>query len=352
MAPIRSTGRRFRPIPPARVRRVTNIPPEWYEDESPGVRRLAPPGIAFRWFDIILAGAAARRIEDRLEELGFSEEMIAAATDAHGESVRYRHQGSSLLRLEIPSSVLVDSEHDYLLSILHRDDCLVTIRRHPIGIVEDACSGIADRKSGSVTLLAATAELGDEFLDRLIPSLRMIADELDDIESELEDRRSDRVDRVAQVRRMLLGIDRHLDPLQSAIQRSLLDISSRGERAETESLRGLQDRANWFEHRIHGQLDRVRVLTDREHILAMDDLSTSMYRLSWIATIFLPLTFVTGLLGINVGGIPFAKQASGFWVVCGALIMIAGGTTLALALVVRSGRRRGKANSMTKERRS
>tara|TARA_B100001093_G_C25913356_1_gene629534 strand:+ start:42 stop:272 length:231 start_codon:yes stop_codon:yes gene_type:complete len=62
---------------------------------------------------------------------------------------------------------------------------------------------------------------------------------------------------------------------------------------------------------------------DQLHISAMDDLSTSMYRLSIIATIFLPLTFITGLLGINVGGIPGAEDKSAFWLVCILLIGLA-----------------------------
>ena len=321
---------------------MTDLPREWYEDASPGVRRLHPPGIGFEWTDIILKQSPPQETRALLTGMGFSPEIIGAALDPHGESVRYRHLGSSLLRLEIPAGVLIDADHDYLLSILQGKDRLVTIRRRPMGIVEDACSGIADQDPESVTMLGVTAELGDEFLDRLVPSLRRIADELDDIESELEERRSNRVERVAHIRRLLLGIDRHLDPLQSAIQRSLLDMTSRTNGPVMDALRGLQDRATWFEHRIQGQLDRVRVLTDREHILAMDDMSTSMYRLSWIATIFLPLTFVTGLLGINVGGIPFSKEASGFWLVCGVLLVIAGATTLTLGLVVRSGRRRSK----------
>ncbi|MBQ72104.1 MAG: hypothetical protein CMJ67_04275 [Planctomycetaceae bacterium] len=338
------------------MRRVTNLPNEWYEDVSPGVRRLHPPGIGFKWTDIVLKQVDSQDATALLMEMGFSPEIIQAAIDPHGESVRYRHLGSSLLRLEIPSGVLIDSDQDYLLSILQGKDQLVTIRRRPMGIVEDACSGIADQDPESVTMLAVTAELGDEFLDRLVPSLRRIAEELDDIESELEERRADRVDRVAHVRRLLLRIDRHIDPLQSAIQRSLLDMTSRNNGPVMDALRGLHDRANWFEHRIQGQLDRVRVLTDREHILAMDDLSTSMYRLSWIATIFLPLTFVTGLLGINVGGIPFAKAASGFWFVCGVLVLIAAGTTLTLILVLRYGKhgtkKRSKLKSSHQENRS
>ena len=324
------------------MRRVTNLPREWYEDLSPGVRRLHPPGIDFKWIDIVLAEAPAKETRSLLAGMHFNSEMITAALDLDGESMRYRHLGSSLLRLELPAGVLVDSRDDYLLSILQNKEQLVTIRRRPMGIVEDTCVGISDQDAESTSMLAVIVELGDEFMDRLAPSLRSIADELDDIESELEEHRPDRVNRLAEIRRLLLGIDRHLDPLQSAIQRSMLDMTTRNDGMVMDALRGLQDRANWFEHRIHGHLDRVRVLTDREHMLTMDDMSTSMYRLSWIATIFLPLTFVTGLLGINVGGIPFASAASGFWLVCGALALIALVTSITLGLVVRFGRRRAR----------
>jgi zinc transporter len=34
-----------------------------------------------------------------------------------------------------------------------------------------------------------------------------------------------------------------------------------------------------------------------------------------VAGIFLPLTFLTGLLGINVGGMPGVNDATAFWIV-------------------------------------
>ena len=37
-----------------------------------------------------------------------------------------------------------------------------------------------------------------------------------------------------------------------------------------------------------------------------------MYVLSVVAEIFLPLTFVTGLLGMNVGGLPGLDSPNGF----------------------------------------
>lgn len=321
---------------------MPELPKEWYEDVAPGVRRLSPPGVGFDWFDVILDQTTDSNAQKVLVDLGLTSEIIHAAIDPDHESMRLRHLGTSLLRLDLPARILIDTDRDYLLSIVRDGERFLTIRRHRIGIVEDACAGIVDRDSDSdsVSVLSVMAELGDEFLDRLGPSLRHTANILDSVEADGEGPRADRVDRMTEVRRVLLGIDRHLDPLQSAIQRSLLDATARKLDAGLDPLRGLQDRANWLEHRVHGQLDRVRVLSDREHVLAMDDLSTSMYRLSWIATIFLPLTFVTGLLGINVGGIPFANEQLGFWFVCGVLMLIAGGTMAALFLVVRSGNRR------------
>jgi zinc transporter len=47
-----------------------------------------------------------------------------------------------------------------------------------------------------------------------------------------------------------------------------------------------------------------------------------MYVLSIVAAIFLPLGFLTGLLGINVGGMPGSDNPQAFWIFS-ALLLIA-----------------------------
>jgi zinc transporter len=49
-----------------------------------------------------------------------------------------------------------------------------------------------------------------------------------------------------------------------------------------------------------------------------------MYVLSRVAALFLPLGLLTGLLGINVGGIPGSDEPLAFAVVCGLLVAFAG----------------------------
>lgn len=48
----------------------------------------------------------------------------------------------------------------------------------------------------------------------------------------------------------------------------------------------------------------------------------TMYILTVVATIMLPLGFLTGLLGINVGGIPGTDSPWAFWAVSGALAVV------------------------------
>jgi len=39
--------------------------------------------------------------------------------------------------------------------------------------------------------------------------------------------------------------------------------------------------------------------------------------------VFLPLGFLTGVFGVNVGGIPGQTHEYGFWIMCGALSVLA-----------------------------
>jgi zinc transporter len=41
------------------------------------------------------------------------------------------------------------------------------------------------------------------------------------------------------------------------------------------------------------------------------------------AMIFLPLTFITGLFGMNVDGIPYQHHAASFWVITGFCLLVA-----------------------------
>jgi zinc transporter len=63
-----------------------------------------------------------------------------------------------------------------------------------------------------------------------------------------------------------------------------------------------------------------------ENLIDELEQNARMYLLSVVAAIFLPLTFVTGLLGMNVAGLPGTESPSGF--IISAVVMVVLGIEL------------------------
>jgi zinc transporter len=57
-------------------------------------------------------------------------------------------------------------------------------------------------------------------------------------------------------------------------------------------------------------------------------MNATMYRLAIVATVFLPLGLLTGLLGINVGGIPGSDEPKAFALVSASLLALAVGEVI------------------------
>jgi zinc transporter len=62
--------------------------------------------------------------------------------------------------------------------------------------------------------------------------------------------------------------------------------------------------------------ERVALVLESEHRRMSEQMNRTMYRFGIITGFFLPLSFLTGLLGINVGGIPGADLPYAFILVC------------------------------------
>lgn len=97
---------------------------------------------------------------------------------------------------------------------------------------------------------------------------------------------------------------------------------------------GLSEHAEGF-RRIAADLDslrqRAQLVAEEISLAAAERTNEIVLILSIIAAVFLPLTFLTGLLGVNLAGIPFASEPWVFWAFCLILAGI-GSLTLWLAL--------------------
>lgn len=66
--------------------------------------------------------------------------------------------------------------------------------------------------------------------------------------------------------------------------------------------------------------ERAQIIKDELVAGITDKMNKNMYMLSVITAIFFPLGFLTGLLGINVGGIPGTDNTNAFFIFCGILL--------------------------------
>ncbi|MBV4459377.1 zinc transporter ZntB [Pseudomonas sp. COR58] len=69
--------------------------------------------------------------------------------------------------------------------------------------------------------------------------------------------------------------------------------------------------------------ERVGLVLEAEDRRLSVRMNRTMYRFGIITGIFLPMSFLTGLLGINVGGIPFSTSPYGFLIACLTVVAVA-----------------------------
>lgn len=172
-------------------------------------------------------------------------------------------------------------------------------------------------------------ELLDEIcyvnLDKIIESV----DDFDDRMNEMEESIIKGVDTdnfipvLSEMRRALTEMRRYLSP-----ERYALDVLSRQSVSwlTKENLHQLRENANLMMRILDdiGSLrERAMINIDELANQVREETQRNINMLSVLAAVFIPLTFVTGLLGMNVGGIPFAQSESGLLIVTGILLAFA-----------------------------
>ena len=81
--------------------------------------------------------------------------------------------------------------------------------------------------------------------------------------------------------------------------------------------------------------DRIKLLQEEVAAAVNEDNSNSLFVLTVVTVLALPINILAGLFGMNVGGIPLAQHPHGFWIV---VSLVAGFTIVAARLAFRKKR--------------
>ena len=124
-------------------------------------------------------------------------------------------------------------------------------------------------------------------------------------------------------RQEVIDLRRYLGPQRDAI--GALGGAGQGmlSKAERRRLAEAHDRLVRAVEELDAMRDRLIVLKDEIEASVQERLNRNLYLLSILSAIFLPLGFLTGLMGINLGGMPGAENPWAFWIFTGMLAGVA-----------------------------
>lgn len=159
--------------------------------------------------------------------------------------------------------------------------------------------------------------------NRMEPVLSDLDDKLIDIEEQtIEPTDNDLRESIIALRKQTIVFRRYLVPQRDVIEQLRLSSLSWLTNSHKRYLVEIYNFVVRYIEDLEEARDRLQVVKDEISNTLSDKLNKKMYFLSIIAAIFLPLSFLTGLLGINVAGIPGSQNAYAFWIFLAILLAI------------------------------
>ncbi len=275
----------------------------------------------FVWLHVNLGHAGAQRW---LRSFAHLPESFYEAMQDGSRATRIERDEEALLA--VMNDVVFDFDYDAsdvsTLWVCVQPHLVVTARRHPLRSVDRLRVAV---KSGEV--LDSSVGLLDHLLrdqaDELQRIVRRATDRIDAIEDDLLAGRHQRhTGELARLRRLMVRLQRLLAPEPSALLRTLsrpprwvtADDVQHLHRSHEEFALVLRDIAA-LQERIKSMQDEIAARLAQEN-------SRSLFMLTVVTVLALPINLVSGLFGMNVGGVPLKESDHGFWVMLGLIVTL------------------------------
>ncbi|MET1757018.1 zinc transporter ZntB [Novosphingobium sp. RD2P27] len=201
---------------------------------------------------------------------------------------------------------------------------LVTLRRVPLQTPNDTRAEL-DRGRGPTDAGALITSIVEHMIDRMSHSILDMNAAIDELEEqEAGCANQEMLTKISTIRRNCLALKRYMSPEHEALQNMSENAPSWFEKHDRREIAESIDRLRRYLDDLDISKESALVLQDDARARLLERNARTQYRLTIVASIFLPLTFLTGLLGINVAGIPDAEDPQAFWTVvaiCGAIIV-------------------------------
>jgi zinc transporter len=277
------------------------------------------PASGFVWLHFNLAHSAAEKW--MRENVSLSEQFYESLRD-----------GSRSTRVELDDDMLVavvnDVHYDFAfepsdistlwLSVGRR--LVVSARLQPLRSIDQLRDAVkrGATMGSSVELLVHLMHDQGDVLVNIVRTTTQRVDEIEDslLAGRLEKKRAG----LGSLRRLLVRLQRLLAPEPAALFRLLTKPPQWIAEGDLQELRQSTEEFNVALSDMAALQERIKLLQEEIAGRVAEASNRTLFVLTVVTVLALPINIIAGLLGMNVGGIPFSDNPLGFWIVVAIIV--------------------------------
>lgn len=215
-----------------------------------------------------------------------------------------------------------DPEDMVSIRLFVSENLIISTKKRDLLSVDEMVSDLKNN-NGVKSSAEFLTELTYRLTSRLQDTIDEIQDRADFIEENIFESNGSKLrSQMLDIRKESVILKRYLFPQREAMNKLFHDKISWINEYQKIELREITDQLIRHIEELDTIREKIALIQEELANNLSEQLNKRMYVLSIISVIFLPLTFLTGLLGINVGGIPGANDENAFFIFVGLLSAI------------------------------
>lgn len=226
-----------------------------------------------------------------------------------------------------------DERPDQLVAMrLYLDERLIiSTRQRKVLALDDVIHDL-NEGTGPENIGAWLVDVCDALTDHASEFIEQLHDRIIDLEDNLLDEQFPPRGFLALLRKQLIVMRRYMAPQRDVYARLASERFPWMDDDQRRRMQDITDRLGRGLDEIDACIARTSVMNDEIAQMMQESLARRTYTMSLMAMVFLPSTFLTGLFGVNLGGIPGGIPGGGwhmgFSVFCIMLVVLIGGVIL------------------------
>lgn len=219
-----------------------------------------------------------------------------------------------------------DARRDQLvvMRVFINDKLIVSTRRRKVSAVDEVLTDLQNG-NGPIDCGSWLVDVCDALADHTSEFIEELHDKIIELEDALLDQRMPARGELGLLRKQLIVMRRYMAPQRDVYARLASEKLAWMDDNERRRMQEIADRLGRGLDDLDAGVARTAILADEVASAMAESMNRRTYTMSVMAMIFLPATFLTGLFGVNLGGIPGGEWRYGFSIFCLLLVVLAVG---------------------------